>query len=360
MSRSSQSRHVSQSSFEEPDSITSFSYTANTVVSSAQKARRSFHPKSVLLLRFLILHRRLLRIQRTKINSATVVDRATLSSVDSRSMQPNTQHQRTHAEIQQYSLHHRRDVSELARFSVDLTWARAESERASRLKAYPSPPMSGSPPLPPKPSYEAGERSQGNYRTSHDPYHRATDNTPPHSADMRLQSMGSGSQPYAHQHHQQPQYSHSSMGNLSRQYPSESHDRMHYPSYGRPEEHHIQAPMHPMGSYPPPSHMQQPPSMPGYAPYLPPPLPGPSSMQQGYPASPHASVPIQIPSPVAGPSGGPEAVQPYASPKTQRKTKGHVASACVPCKRAHLRYEYSLLWLFAPLPLSSFPVMHSG
>ncbi|GJC78914.1 hypothetical protein ColLi_01752 [Colletotrichum liriopes] len=28
---------------------------------------------------------------------------------------------------------------------------------------------------------------------------------------------------------------------------------------------------------------------------------------------------------------------PYTSPKTQRKTKGHVASACVPCKRAHLR-----------------------
>jgi hypothetical protein len=27
----------------------------------------------------------------------------------------------------------------------------------------------------------------------------------------------------------------------------------------------------------------------------------------------------------------------YSSPKQQRKTKGHVASACVPCKRAHLR-----------------------
>jgi hypothetical protein len=29
--------------------------------------------------------------------------------------------------------------------------------------------------------------------------------------------------------------------------------------------------------------------------------------------------------------------QPMTSPKSQRKTKGHVASACVPCKRAHLR-----------------------
>jgi hypothetical protein len=27
-----------------------------------------------------------------------------------------------------------------------------------------------------------------------------------------------------------------------------------------------------------------------------------------------------------------------SSPKLQRKTKGHVASACVPCKRAHLRF----------------------
>ena len=26
------------------------------------------------------------------------------------------------------------------------------------------------------------------------------------------------------------------------------------------------------------------------------------------------------------------------SPKAQRRTKGHVASACMPCKRAHLRY----------------------
>ncbi|KAK5998562.1 hypothetical protein PT974_00943 [Cladobotryum mycophilum] len=31
--------------------------------------------------------------------------------------------------------------------------------------------------------------------------------------------------------------------------------------------------------------------------------------------------------------------QPYTSPKSQRKTKGHVASACVPCKRAHLRCD---------------------
>lgn len=32
---------------------------------------------------------------------------------------------------------------------------------------------------------------------------------------------------------------------------------------------------------------------------------------------------------------------PYTSPKSQRKTKGHVASACVPCKKAHLRSVHS-------------------
>ncbi|KAK1256111.1 hypothetical protein MKX07_008370 [Trichoderma sp. CBMAI-0711] len=31
--------------------------------------------------------------------------------------------------------------------------------------------------------------------------------------------------------------------------------------------------------------------------------------------------------------------RPLTSPKTQRKTKGHVASACVPCKKAHLRCD---------------------
>ena len=35
-------------------------------------------------------------------------------------------------------------------------------------------------------------------------------------------------------------------------------------------------------------------------------------------------------------SSAPESSAP-TSPKSQRKTKGHVASACVPCKRAHLR-----------------------
>ena len=52
--------------------------------------------------------------------------------------------------------------------------------------------------------------------------------------------------------------------------------------------------------------------------------------------------------PIAGPkcatngqveSRDPSSEPSYTSPKSLRKTKGHVASACVPCKRAHLRYD---------------------
>lgn len=43
----------------------------------------------------------------------------------------------------------------------------------------------------------------------------------------------------------------------------------------------------------------------------------------------------------AGASGS-DTHRPPASPKAQRKAKGHVASACKPCKRAHLRSVFSL------------------
>ncbi|KAK0390959.1 hypothetical protein NLU13_0461 [Sarocladium strictum] len=52
------------------------------------------------------------------------------------------------------------------------------------------------------------------------------------------------------------------------------------------------------------------------------------------------------PNPASGPVGYPVTARPqtmenppYTSPKSQRKTKGHVASACVPCKKAHLRCD---------------------
>lgn len=59
--------------------------------------------------------------------------------------------------------------------------------------------------------------------------------------------------------------------------------------------------------------------------------PQPYMMPQSYPAS-TAPFPVQ---------GTPPLSTESAELKNQRKTKGHVASACVPCKKAHLRFVSS-------------------
>ena len=191
----------------------------------------------------------------------------------------------------------RRGLSDLARFPLDLTWARAEPERVARTRDYPSPPMSGSPPLPPKHSQEAGDRSQESYQTTggQDAF-RGVSST---QGDYRLQ-MQQGFAP------------------SGRPLPTEPPERLQQYSYARPE---VNSPPRPM-AYPPPSQMMQP------YPFLP--LPGPASASAGYP-------PPVSPRPPVSSADNPH----FTSPKTQRKTKGHVASACVPCKRAHLRYAYS-------------------
>ncbi|RYO78494.1 hypothetical protein DL764_010113 [Monosporascus ibericus] len=69
----------------------------------------------------------------------------------------------------------RRGISDLAPFSLDLTWGRADTDCAAHTRAYPSPPMSGSPPLPLKPTQEAGDRGQrGSQPVSHDVYRTST------------------------------------------------------------------------------------------------------------------------------------------------------------------------------------------
>ncbi|KAL0944651.1 uncharacterized protein CTRU02_202538 [Colletotrichum truncatum] len=206
------------------------------------------------------------------------------------------------------SLGQRRGISDLARFALDLTWAnpqRAESETPARPRAYPSPPMSGSPPLPPKTNQEVGDRGQphGSYpsTSSQDAYRGGPPPTTTQQVDIRGPPPPQQSLPPP----------------PTRPYHTEQQDRMAY-SYPRPEDH-----------------MRNPPS--GYAhmasqalqqrppPYMQMPGPPPSQpSQHSYPAS--------MPQP-------PQESAPYTSPKTQRKTKGHVASACVPCKRAHLRCD---------------------
>lgn len=96
---------------------------------------------------------------------------------------------------------------------------------------------------------------------------------------------------------------------LPRLFQQEQQESMPYP-YRRPEE-----PLTRPGQYPQPGVLGMP-QQPGYLPT----------------AGPSAPAPYPVPSrPLVAES------QQMTSPKSQRKTKGHVASACVPCKRAHLR-----------------------
>ncbi|KAI1103111.1 hypothetical protein F4804DRAFT_244238 [Jackrogersella minutella] len=199
-----------------------------------------------------------------------------------------------------FPLGQRRGVSNLASFDLDLSWPRAETDCAlSGTRAYPSPPMSGSPPppLPPKPNPEVGDRGQGGYQSvGHDAY-RPSSTVP--GGEYRAAPPQPPLLP--------PTTS------APRSFASEGPERMPY-SYHRQDET-MGRPM----SYPQP--------------------PGPMVPQPQYPLPPVVG-PSLGPSPYSMPSNPQSAENPpYASPKSQRKTKGHVASACVPCKRAHLRCD---------------------
>ncbi|KAI0406195.1 hypothetical protein F4802DRAFT_606445 [Xylaria palmicola] len=191
----------------------------------------------------------------------------------------------------------RRGRSDQAPSTLDLTWARAE-EKASALRstrAYPSPPMSGSPPHPPKPNQEIAERGQGGFQApTHDAYRAGPAisgveyRTALPQSPLPPPSLASG-----------------------RPFPLETPERIPYP-YRRPEET-IGRPI----TYPTPPGQMIPQTQ-----FSLPPVAGSGLGPASY------SIPANLPS-----SENP----PFTSPKSQRKTKGHVASACVPCKRAHLR-----------------------
>ncbi|KAI1083438.1 hypothetical protein F5B20DRAFT_405988 [Whalleya microplaca] len=201
------------------------------------------------------------------------------------------------AEQSYVPLGQRRGKFDVAPFSLDLTWARAETDCAlSSTRAYPSPPMSGSPPLPPKPNQEAGDRGQGGFQpTGHDAYRTSST---VQGSEYRTAPL-------------QPSLPPPTAG--IRPFPLEGPERIPY-SYHRPDEI-MGRPMsyapQPGGVIPQPHYHLPPVTTPGL---------GPSP----YPISNNPQAPEN---------------PPYTSPKSQRKTKGHVASACVPCKRAHLRCD---------------------
>ncbi|PSS16780.1 hypothetical protein M430DRAFT_248263 [Amorphotheca resinae ATCC 22711] len=184
------------------------------------------------------------------------------------------------------SLGERRGKSDLARFSLDLSWARAVSD-AAPSKAYPSPPMSGSPPLPPSRNPDASDCGHGSYgSTGQDPLRGAQATQPEHPERSR-------GPPGQGQAFQEP-LPHAAM----------------LPPYRVEEMPQQQLPYQQQQAQIP---LQQQPRQHTYVLQGPPPGPAPDR-----PAV--------------------DARQ-YSSPKVQRKTKGHVASACVPCKRAHLRCD---------------------
>ena len=173
----------------------------------------------------------------------------------------------------------------------------AEQEFSARPRPYPSPPMSASSPLPSDKAKEASGRDQAlrNYRpgSSQDVHPRSP-----------AQFYPSGSQ--GQQQNPLP---------TPRMYPQEPPATMTY-VYRKPDE--ALPPPIPM-SFPPPraQGIRDGPPQHSYDP-----MTGRGAPPPGYPV-------LGRPPPLEDHG--------YTSPKSQRKTKGHVASACVPCKKAHLR-----------------------
>ncbi|KAI9902753.1 hypothetical protein N3K66_002105 [Trichothecium roseum] len=164
-----------------------------------------------------------------------------------------------------------------------------ELKRAAPARAYPSPPMSRSSPSPQK-AQDAADHGYG-----------------PSDYPSNLQYARGG----AASHHPLTEPQNQQSDQFGRSHHLERIDRMPY-AYQRPADY----PNRPL-SYPGPSQ----PSL------------SPNATQPAY---------LTMASSSSAAPGFPMAAstlesKPLTSPKSQRKIKGHVASACVPCKRAHLR-----------------------
>ncbi|KAK3487766.1 uncharacterized protein B0T23DRAFT_213901 [Neurospora hispaniola] len=204
-------------------------------------------------------------------------------------MQPLSQR----PDVLRNTLGKRRGITDLAQFALDLNWVRADSKSTARSESYPSPPMSGSPPFPPKASQAAAERRQSVYQaTTRDGYR-----------EIAVTHGGEGLQSGALTH-TRPFLPNPPQG-MSYEYQRAE------PSMTRP---HLYDAPHGTTTLQPSF----------------PPIAGPGSAG--------GSLPGPLPHSTALYHPGHDS-HPQTSPKPQRKTKGHVASACVPCKRAHLRCD---------------------
>lgn len=163
---------------------------------------------------------------------------------------------------------------------LDRSWNRAAPDTA-HPRAYPSPPMSGSSPRPPSHNPDSGDINYGGYESTAQDMYRGNQTPQSEHSDQSLASM----RPYSQEMHQP--HSYSSLPSMADGTPTPYQQ----------QRAHGAAERHPYASHP------EPPAT-------------------GYSTSDRPAI--------SDGSG-------YPSPKAQRKTKGHVASACVPCKRAHLR-----------------------
>lgn len=196
----------------------------------------------------------------------------------------------------------RRAKANLAKFSLDLGWARGvPSSSQTHNEAYPSPPMSGSPSHHARhiPKNDFDDRGYGRFGG-------------PLPGRQSIGGLESGS-PGQKVEDMQRQGMRQNAGSYSSNNQMADGQYGLYSSIGSGQVDQIQYhyPAQPQGL----NHQR--------------PLPSCSFNNSIQPPNSFVSerVPNNAPS------------EPILQPKTQRKTKGHVASACVPCKRAHLRCD---------------------
>ncbi|KAK4146769.1 uncharacterized protein C8A04DRAFT_9500 [Dichotomopilus funicola] len=189
----------------------------------------------------------------------------------------------------------RRGIPGATLSGLDITRARIDCGGVADPGSYPSPPMSGSPPLPAKTSHGVAERSEGAHQTTTRDVYRGIPTT---RSDERAHAGAAGEPPL---------------------FLSEASERGSY-AFPRSDGPGTR-------SLPYPPALGQATSQPTA--YMSGPETGATAHNQPGSLPPQAYPPT-------GHHGIGDAVQ-STTPKPQRKAKGHVASACVPCKKAHLR-----------------------
>jgi hypothetical protein len=158
--------------------------------------------------------------------------------------------------------------------------------------------MSGSPPLPPKTSHEVAERAQGTYHSSTQDVYRGLSTA--QSEESAAAGTPGRSRSFLSDSTERPPYTFAQL-DVSVTTP---------PAYTQQLEQ--------VGAQPTP--YLQAPGIGAVESQF-----GPRPAPRAYPTTSHHSIQESLPS---------------AVPKPQRKAKGHVASACVPCKKAHLRFVH--------------------